>query len=80
MFKFLQSLVVPSKGKSPHSQKDRKPRVTTCSDDWNRANGLRIIVHSLHDGFASGHMYTVMHARYLARELDAACDVVEREA
>jgi hypothetical protein len=55
----------------------RYPRVTTNDEEWHINNGMRITVHTLHDGFITGSMYSVDHARYLAAELNKACDKIE---
>lgn len=57
----------------------KKPRVKINNSLWNRQNGLRITVRTLHDGFSKGRMYSVEHARYLAKLLNEACDEIERE-
>ena len=56
-----------------------KPRVKINNDSWNRGNGLRITVRTGHDGFSRGSMYSVEHARYLAKLLNEACDEIESE-
>lgn len=61
------------------AEDDQKPQVETMTDPWDRENGFRIAVYSVHQGFNIGSMYTVEHARHLARELNAACDEVERK-
>jgi hypothetical protein len=58
---------------------DRNPQVTTNHSKWNRENGLRITVKTLHDGFKTGRMFSVEHARGLASKLNQACDDVESE-
>ena len=56
-----------------------KPRVNIENDSWNKRKGLRITIRSLHDGFMQGNMYSVTDARYLATEINKACDRVEKE-
>jgi hypothetical protein len=56
-----------------------KPRVSTRHSDWNKENGLRIVVMSEHDGFNAGRMYSVDDARYLANELLEACAEIDSE-
>jgi len=58
----------------------REPKVSTENDIWNKKNGLRITVHTLHDGFSAGNMYSIEHARILAKKLNDACDEVEAES
>jgi hypothetical protein len=57
----------------------REPKVCVESSCWHKENGLRLVVHSLHDGFKNGNMYSVAHARILALKLNEACDEVENE-
>lgn len=57
-----------------------EPRVSINHDLWNLKNGLRITVHSQHDGYSRGHMWSIKHARYLAKELNAACDELEKHS
>lgn len=58
---------------------NRKPRVETIADPWNRENGFRVVVYSLHQDFRVGAMHSIEHARHLAKELNAACDEAERQ-
>ena len=62
-----------------HNPDPRYPTVITNDEEWHINNGMRITVHTLHDGFRTGSMYSVDHARYLAAELNNACDKIERQ-
>lgn len=53
-------------------------KVKVNNDEWNKKNGLRVIVYTDHDPLSrSGCMYSVDDARYLANKLLEACDEVE---
>lgn len=84
MVKNVVSSLKPSQNKEVEEYTNsvvdhRFPRVTTNDEKWHIDNGLRITVHTLHDGFRTGSMYSVDHARYLAAELNKACDRIEQE-
>ena len=51
------------------------PRVKINYEVWNKDNGLRITTITGHGG--GNNMYSVAHARELARLLNEACDEVE---
>jgi len=56
-----------------------KPIININRSSWHKTNGLRITVKTEHDGFCTGQMYSVEDARYLAKELNKACDEIEAE-
>ncbi len=55
-----------------------EPTVRINRKKWNVMNGLRITTITGHGG--GNNMYTVEHARILARELNEACDKIESES